>query len=76
MARKYYVWYKHKVAGPFGEEHDLNKVIEIWMEMVDAYKLTGLPDTPPMTKDMEDYPNKPHVIMSEDQLNNEPSSNP
>jgi len=63
-----FIWYKHKVAGPFEEITD--EWIDRWMEIVDDGKADGVPDAEPLTEDMENFPEEAHIFHHDDDNDN------
>jgi hypothetical protein len=58
----YYLFYKHKVCGPYTEMPD--QWVTRWKLMVDTGLMRELPDTDFMNQNMRDYPNDVHVIVN------------
>lgn len=54
-----YIWYKHKIAGPFTE---VDSFIPMWKSMVDSGKMDSLEDSPFLNDDMRNYPNDVHIL--------------
>lgn len=55
-----YIFYKHKVIGPFDEITD--KVVSLCKKIVDGGLVNNLPDTPFLNAQMEQYPNDVHIL--------------
>lgn len=55
-----FIYYKHKVAGPFNEISD--EAVQSWKILVDSGKMNNLPDTPVLNEDMELHPNDVHYL--------------
>ena len=60
-----FIWWKETVIGPFSDEQ-LEKLnwerIEV---MVDALLQKDFPRTPPLSEDMKNFPEKPHIFYKE-----------
>lgn len=63
-----YIWYKNKVAGPIPDA-ELDRMIHMFKTMVDNNMLPkDFPDTPPMSKGMQEFPDSVHIFCRAEDL--------
>jgi hypothetical protein len=67
-----YIYYKHKVAGPFPEITE--EIVTFWKGMVNGGLMRSLQDTGFLNEDVENHPDEVHII--EDRRDQHPESGP
>jgi hypothetical protein len=63
MPDEKFIWYKHKVAGPFKEITE--DWIERWKDIVDTGKASQVPNVEPLNEAMKNEPNIPHIFLKD-----------